>query len=255
MADPTAAITLSAAALAGIAGSGHCFGMCGGLAGALALRTRSQEGSAAALRRALLHHIGRLGGYALAGAACGFFGASLGAALDLPRLAVFLRVASAVTLMLIALRILFGWNAFVWLERLGARFWRKLQPLARRAGGNDDAGHALLLGLLWGWLPCGLVYSMLLFSILTGEAARGAAVMAAFGLGTLPSMLASSMIFAQLHQHLRRHWPRAITGILLLVFAAWLAWTSLPSQPGGHHHAALYEVDSSLPSAATAGAR
>lgn len=244
MPDPTTAITLTAAMLAGMAGSGHCFSMCGGLAGALALRTRSRDGSSASLRRALLHHTGRLSGYAIAGALFGFFGASLDAALDLPRLATFLRIASGITLILIALRILAGWNALAWLERLGALFWRRLQPLVRRAGSGNDASSALLLGLLWGWLPCGMAYSMLLFAVLTGEATRGAAVMAAFGLGTLPAMLASSMLFSQLHQRLKQHWPRAVTGMLLLAFGGWLAWSALPAHnaerhAGGDHHSSL----------------
>lgn len=240
MPDPSAAITLSAAALAGLAGSGHCFGMCGGLAGALALRTRERDGSSAALRRALLHHAGRLGGYALAGAVFGFFGGSLAAAFDLLQIAMVVRIASGAVLVLIAIRILGGWNALAPLERMGARFWRRLQPLVRRAGSSNDVPGTLLLGLLWGWLPCGLVYSMLLFAVLTGDAGRGAAVMAAFGLGTLPAMIASSLLFSRLHQWLRGLWPRAVTGLLLLAFGGWLAWSALPTDSGVHHHAGMH---------------
>jgi sulfite exporter TauE/SafE len=240
MLDTATAMTVSAAALAGLAGSGHCFGMCGGLAGALTMRAPGADRRSAALRRALLHHTGRLSGYSIAGALCGFFGAGIQAALDLARLGMFLRVAAGVTIALMALRMLSTWNAFAPLERLGAIFWRKLQPITRRASERSDTGGALLLGLLWGWLPCGMIYSMLLFAMLSGDALRGAAILAAFGAGTLPAMLASSIMFVKV-QRQTRQWPRAVAGTLMLAFGGWMVYAAVPvagsqSDTNAHHH-------------------
>ncbi|HEX2493047.1 MAG TPA: sulfite exporter TauE/SafE family protein, partial [Steroidobacter sp.] len=179
-------ISISAAFIAGLAGSAHCFGMCGGIAGALGMRARTTgHTAAAALFNAGGYHTGRIGGYTFAGLLFGFAGARLQSILDMLRIGAALRVASGVLLILLALRILIRWNALAVLERLGARFWSKLQPLAHQAATSSRCGQALLLGFLWGWLPCGLVYSMLMFAAMGAGALHGASVMAAFGAGTL----------------------------------------------------------------------
>jgi sulfite exporter TauE/SafE len=237
MADATAAISLSAAFIAGIAGSAHCFAMCGGLAGALGMRARSTATNAhSAFTNALSYHAGRLSGYAMAGAICGLIGASLQAVLDLARVGATLRTASGVLLILIALRMLSPWNPLRWLEALGARFWRGLQPFTLGTSKLTGHTHAIALGFLWGWLPCGLVYSMLLFAALSGNALNGAAILFAFGLGTLPSMLTSSVLASQVQRLLKSRWPRFASGALLLMFGAWMIWVSIPAAGHAHHH-------------------
>jgi sulfite exporter TauE/SafE len=236
----TDAISLSAAFIAGVAGSAHCFAMCGGLAGALGLRARATAtGAGSAFGNVLWYHGGRLSGYAIAGALCGLLGATLQSTLDLARLGAWLRIASGVLLLLIALRMLSSWNPLQWLETLGAKFWRRLQPLAQKTSalqGNAQAiAQPILLGLLWGWLPCGLVYSMLLFAALSGEAISGGAILLAFGVGTLPSMLTSSVLASQAQRVLRGRWPRLASGVLLAVFGAWMIWNSLPASSHAHH--------------------
>lgn len=223
------AISLTAAFIAGIAGSAHCFGMCGGMAGALGMRARATASSAAgAVFNASLYQFGRIGGYAFAGLLCGIAGATLQSMFDLMRLGATLRIASGVVLILLGLRILIRWNALAWLERLGARFWSKLQPLAHRAARTEGKSRALLLGFVWGWLPCGLVYSMLMFAATSGEALQGATIMMAFGLGTLPSMLTSSLLASQLQRLLAQRWPRIVSAVLLILFGAWMiAWPLL----------------------------
>jgi uncharacterized protein len=237
MADVTAAISLSAAFIAGIAGSAHCFAMCGGLAGALGMRARSTATNAhSAFTNALSYHFGRLSGYAMAGAICGLIGASLQAVLDLARVGATLRIASGVLLILIALRMLLPWNPLRWLEALGARFWRSLQPFTLGTSQLTGHTHAIALGFLWGWLPCGLVYSMLLFAALSGNALNGAAILFAFGLGTLPSMLTSSVLASQVQRLLKSRWPRFASAALLLMFGAWMVWVSIPAAGHAHHH-------------------
>jgi sulfite exporter TauE/SafE len=186
-------ISLAAAFIGGFAGSVHCLAMCGGISGALALHSR-RVGSAA--RRAVLHgachQAGRLTSYTVAGMLCGGFGSALMALMDLSRVALAVRVAAGLLLIAMSLRVLLGWRLLGVIERWGARFWSRLAPLARAVGpgavGSRGLGSALLLGMIWGWLPCGLVYSMLMFAAMSGGPVAGGAIMLLFGLGTLPAM-------------------------------------------------------------------
>lgn len=237
MPDSSAAIALSAALVAGIAGSAHCFVMCGGLAGALSMRTRiATAGGTSVLRDACLYQLGRLSGYTLAGALFGLLGTTLQSSVDLPGLAAMVRFAGGMLVVLVAIRLLCGWNLLAWIEQWGARFWKHLHPLVRSVASGRGVGRSLLLGLLWGWLPCGLVYSMLLFAALSGDALRGAAIMLAFGVGTLPAMLTSSVFASQLNRLLSRHGARQLSGAVLLAFGLWLAWAGLTSRQAEHHH-------------------
>jgi sulfite exporter TauE/SafE len=237
MTNTADAISLSAAFVAGIAGSAHCFAMCGSLAGAFGMRARAVGADASgAFGNALSYHVGRLSGYTLAGAICGLLGATLQAVLNLARIGSWLRIASGALLLLIALRMLSPWNPLRWLETLGAKFWRGLQPLTQKTGTLNGRAQAIALGFLWGWLPCGLVYSMLLFAALSGNALHGGAILLAFGLGTLPAMLTSTVLASQVQNLLRNRWPRLASGILLLLLGAWMIWISLPAAEHVHHH-------------------
>lgn len=240
MTNTADAISLSAAFVAGIAGSAHCFAMCGSLAGAFGMRARAVPGGEATMSGlvgdALSYHVGRLSGYAIAGAICGLLGATLQAVLDLARVGSWLRIASGALLLLIALRMLSPWNPLHWLETLGARFWRRLQPLTQKTRSMHGRTQALALGFLWGWLPCGLVYSMLLFAALSGDALNGGAILLAFGLGTLPAMLTSTVLASHVQRLLRNRWPRFASGVLLLALGAWMIWISLPVAEHVHHH-------------------
>jgi sulfite exporter TauE/SafE len=231
MSDASAVISLSAALVAGAVGSVHCLAMCGGLAGALAMRSRSTP--AAALRDASLYHCGRLAGYGLAGALFGLLGATLVSTVNLPLLAAVARVGAGVLLALAALKVLFGWNALSFIERAGAQYWKALQPVARRAINASGVTRSLIVGLLWGWLPCGLVYSMLTFAALSGDSLHGAGIMVAFGLGTMPAMLTSSAFAARLGHWLRQRGTRQLGAVLLLLFGCWIAWSAIP---WAHHH-------------------
>lgn len=231
-------IGISAAFIAGVAGSTHCFAMCGGMAAALGMRSRVTSPDArGAFVNASAYQLGRISGYAVVGALFGFAGATLQSMFDLMRIGAALRIASGVLLILIALRILVRWNALGPVERLGARFWSMVQPLAQRAARNEGRGRAIIIGLLWGWLPCGLVYSMLMFAATSGSAWQGALLMAAFGSGTLPSMLTSSLLASQLQRVLAQRWPRIVSGLLLIAFGVWMMiMPALHSGHAGHVH-------------------
>jgi uncharacterized protein len=113
-----------------------------------------------------------------------------------------------------------AWRGLARLEALGGALWRRLQPLLRPLLPMDTPARALALGGLWGWVPCAMVYSVLLTAALSGSAARGAAVMLAFGLGTLPMLAGLGMLGAQLRQQLQRRAVRTLCGMLVLAFGA-----------------------------------
>lgn len=235
-------LSLAAAFAAGISSSMHCIAMCGGLASAFGMRARVVGHSApAAFVHASAYQVGRLTSYSMAGALCGAFGALAQDMLDLVGLAMWLRVLAGVLLMLLGLQVLFGWHLLRPLESLGAQAWRKIAPLAMHSP-RQGLGQALFIGALWGWLPCGLVYSMLLLGALGGGAAHGASVMLAFGAGTLPAMLSSALLSSQLT---RFSLPAAtqkklkwLAGGLMLVFGIWTAWVAFAhmSTHSVHHH-------------------
>lgn len=233
------AISLGAAFVAGTAGSTHCFAMCGGMAAAFGMRSRVTATDArGAFVNASSYHLGRIAGYAIVGAVFGLAGAMLRSGFDLMRVSAVMRIASGVLMILIALRLLIRWNALAVVEQLGARFWSMLRPLAQRAARSEGPGGALMIGILWGWLPCGLVYSMVLLAATSGDPSYGAWIMAAFGLGTLPSMLTSSLLASRLQRALARRRPRLISGMLLIVFGAWMILMPLlhSAAAAGHVH-------------------
>jgi len=175
------------------------------------------------LLHSLAYQVGRLSSYALAGAVVGAFGAVVQALLYWLPIAVTLRVIAGIVLMLLGLQLMLKWRLLQPLEKLGANFWRQLAPLTRHASGHG-LSHALLLGAVWGWLPCGLIYSMLLLGALQGTAMHGAMIMLAFGAGTLPAMLGSTLMSAQLSRITSLRGMRIFTGVLLLLLGWWTMW-------------------------------
>lgn len=175
----------------GLAASGHCVLMCGGISGALALGTRRGADGRPLLRLLVAYQFGRMGGYALAGLLFGSVGAGLFELFDHEGLRIVLRVLAAVAFALAAVALLGGRG---WLERMvGARLWRRLGPKARALFPVNTAARALGVGMLWGWMPCGFIYTVLLLALASFDPWRSAAAMVAFGLGTLPAMLAVGM--------------------------------------------------------------
>ncbi|HEX6635611.1 MAG TPA: sulfite exporter TauE/SafE family protein [Usitatibacter sp.] len=178
----------AAAFAAGLLGGVHCVGMCGGIVGTLALEARGP-----ALARQAAYNLGRIGAYSAAGALAGFAGslAYAGGAWLAAQSAMFL-VANAVMILLGLYVAGFG-RAILRLEAAGLPLWRRIQPVARRMLPIDSTARALGAGIAWGWIPCGLVYSMLALAAASGGAGEGACVMLAFGLGTVPNLLAAGL--------------------------------------------------------------
>jgi sulfite exporter TauE/SafE len=201
--------------LIGLLGGTHCIGMCGGIVGALSL------GGPPRLVLHLAYNAGRIASYAAAGALAGALGGlSLTLSGQLP-----LRIALYVlaNLMLVALGFyLMGFTrTLALIERLGQKLWRHLQPLSRRYLPARTVAQAFPLGLLWGWLPCGLVYSALATALTSGSALQGAGLMLAFGIGTLPNLLLAGLLAARLKGYAGKPAVRLAAGLLVLGFGVW----------------------------------
>ena len=208
---------LLAALWLGLAASGHCVLMCGGISGALALGTQRGADGRPLPRLLVAYQFGRIGGYAIAGLLFGSIGAGLYALLDHDGLRIALRVLAAASFATAAMALLGGHG---WLERaLGARLWQRLAPRARALFPVNTIPRALGVGLLWGWMPCGFVYTVLLLALASFDPWRSAASMIAFGLGTLPSMLAAGLGSGALARWLGRMAFRRAGAVVLLMMA------------------------------------
>ena len=221
---PELAPLLVSALVLGLLGGGHCLGMCGGLMGALTLAIPAQQRSRR-LRLLLAYNLGRILSYATAGYLLGL----AGWALENSPLAMLLRVLAALLLIAMGLYLAGWWHGLTRIEAIGRGLWRHLQPLASRLLPVSRLPQALLLGALWGWLPCGLVYSTLLWAASQGSALDSALLMLAFGLGTWPVLLASGLAAERLLGLLRQRGIRAAAGLLVILFGLW-------SLPGPHQH-------------------
>lgn len=234
-----AAGSVVAAFLLGLVGSGHCVGMCGGLSGALGVAAagdRAAPGARATTNAwglALAASLGRVATYAVIGA---FAGAVVGASDALLGIGPWLRIAAAALVLVMGLQLLGLPVGTDRLERLGLRAWRRIAPLAARARGRDGwlawaPARALVLGAIWGLLPCGLVYSAAAASVVAGGPPGAALFMVAFGVGTLPAMVAAGATVGGLGAWTRRPAIRRLAGGLLVFFSAF----SILSALGGVH--------------------
>jgi uncharacterized protein len=210
-------LSLISAFLVGLLGGGHCVGMCGGIVAAVTLSLPGQRSRAPYL---LAYNSGRIASYALAGVLAGLIGASgffLHHVLPVEKL---LYALASLMLVVLGLYLAGLWQGVLVLERIGGVVWKRVQPLSQKLLPLRSAPQAFALGLVWGWLPCGLVYSVLVVALATGSGARGGLLMLAFGLGTLPTLLAMGMTAVRLKIFLQHIWVRRISGLLVLGFGA-----------------------------------
>ncbi|MVW75643.1 sulfite exporter TauE/SafE family protein [Pseudomonas xionganensis] len=207
---------LISALILGLLGGGHCLGMCGGLMGALTLAIPPEQRSRR-LHLLLAYNAGRILSYSLAGLLLGLAGWALAAG----PLATGLRLTAGLLLIAMGLYLAGWWSGLTRIEALGRGLWRHIQPLTRHFTPVTSLPRALVLGGLWGWLPCGLVYSTLLWAASQGNAFDSAALMLAFGLGTLPVLLATGLAAERLTALLRQRGIRVAGGILVMLFGLW----------------------------------
>jgi sulfite exporter TauE/SafE len=215
---------LGSALVLGLLGGGHCLGMCGGLMGALTLAIPPEQ-RGRRLRLLVAYNLGRILSYACAGLLLGLAGWAVASS----PAAMALRVVAALLLIAMGLYLAGWWSGLTRIEALGRGLWRHIQPAASRLMPVSSLPRALLLGALWGWLPCGLVYSTLLWAASQGNAGYSAALMLAFGLGTWPILLATGLAAERVNAVLRRRSVRMAGGVLVILFGIW-------TLPGPHQH-------------------
>ena len=207
---------LAAMAALGLASGVHCAGMCGGIVSAFSLVHRDREHGANPIsKRLLAFNAGRISSYALAGAVAGSIGA-LGWYATGGQAA--LSVVASVVLGLVGMHLAGLRGPMRFLESLGVPLWRRIQPLAARLTKKPGLPAAYAAGLAWGALPCGLVYGALTAAAFAGSPAQGAAAMLAFGLGSLPWLLAAGVAAAQLRAWLAKAPVRLGVGGTVLGF-------------------------------------
>ena len=207
-------LVLGGALLSGLLGGAHCAAMCGGIATGFSVGSRGWW-------MALQPNLGRVAGYILAGAIVGGFGHGLLGVARVPALGIAMRAMVGIVLVVAGLRLLGGGKR---LSRFfggpGHRLWSALRPLQRRLLPADTTGKRLALGMLWGWMPCGLSTTLLAAAWLQASAAHGAMTMAAFGLGTLPVMLPLTWSGQRMGRWLQRPGLRRGAAALVLAMGA-----------------------------------
>ena len=214
-------LSLASAFLVGQLGGGHCAGMCGGIVGAVSL---SLPGSRPRIGFLLVYNLGRIASYGAAGLLAGAIGASsffLDHVLPVERV---LYALASVMLILLGLYLAGIWRGVVVLETVGGKLWRHVQPWSKRFLPVRTLPQALALGSIWGWLPCGLVYSVVVAALATGSPWRGATLMLAFGLGTLPALLAMGMAAVRMRAVLQNVWVRRLSGLAVIGFGLLGLW-------------------------------
>jgi hypothetical protein len=210
--------SLFALFLVGLLGGTHCVGMCGGIVAAISMQL---PGQGTRFSYHFAYNAGRILSYAVAGGLAGAVGASTLLLEGMwPVQQVLYGLAN---LMLVALGLYLAglWQAVTQIERLGGLLWRRIQPLSKSLLPVRNPAQAFLLGTLWGWLPCGLVYSVLITALASGNAISGAASMLAFGLGTLPNLIAMGLFAQQLQTLTKNIWVRRAAGLLVAGYGAW----------------------------------
>lgn len=222
-------VLVSTAFMIGLLGGVHCIGMCGGFACALNYAHADRQPRSQILYQ-VLYSLGRVSTYTLLGAVMGLFGTALQMGFG----GLILRSMTAVLMILIGISIAGGWQVIRKIDALGMIVWQPISQLTRQLIPAKTPGMALMLGSVWGLLPCGLVYSALLYSLSSGNWLTSAALMLSFGLGTLPALLLVGTAMQSYQLFLQQAWFKRLAGLTLVGFGlltiALLYWPT-----SGHH--------------------
>ncbi len=229
--------------LMGLFGGAHCVAMCGGVVGVLCGAAPMSDQSR--LRQApywLAYNLGRVGAYSLLGLLFGSLGTLSTGIFPLEGVRIALRAVAAICMLAVGLHLAGLPSMVKLLESVGAPLWRKLAPLTQKLLPLRTPWHALGVGMLWGLMPCGLLYGALALAASAESPLLGASTMLAFGLGTLPLMLTVSALAQSVARWTARVWVRRIAGAIVLAFGLWssagvAAQTGVGASLGlGHGH-------------------
>ena len=227
-------VSLSAAFLIGLFSSVHCIGMCGSIIGALSLSLPAtiRENRFKRFSFVTSYNIGRILSYTIAGLIAGGIGMGLFEGTGFSSGHKVLQIVGTAMMVTIGLY-LAGWLPQVaYFEKIGVPIWRRLEPIGRKMMPVDSIVKAFVYGMVWGWLPCGLVYTVLIWTLTSGSAINGALTMLAFGLGTLPSLISAGIMTSWLTRFSQSQTARRVIGVLIILMAI----GSLFIPIGGEHH-------------------
>jgi sulfite exporter TauE/SafE len=219
-------LSLLTAFLLGFMGSIHCMGMCGGIVGALSISSKSKGSSSQILPKPinptvlqLSYHVGRITTYGILGLIAGFAGLWLSSTHTITGLV--LRSLSGFMLILMGIYLFGLTQSLSWLERAGSGIWKRMQPMTKGLLPVSKLSQGLKLGIIWGFLPCGLVYSTLSWAVVSADPAQSATLMVFFGLGNLPALLTLS-IFTEKLNHFKQHLAvRSLMALGIIGFGVW----------------------------------
>lgn len=214
--------------IVGLLGGVHCIGMCGGIVGALTfgLPETSRGTVAAQLPFQLAYNLGRLISYVVAGAIMGGVGLLLAELMPIQLAQQMLLLLAGLFMVLLGLYLAGWWMVLNRVERAGALLWRRLEPIGRRLMPVRSPSRALAIGMIWGWVPCGLVYTMLINAVSSGGTLQGAGLMFAFALGTLPNLLAMGLLAGAAARLARSGTARKIAGTTVMLFGLYTLWSA-----------------------------
>lgn len=217
---------LLSAVLVGLLGGVHCVGMCSGMVGAFTfgLPVSIQQARWRTFLFQLIYNLGRITTYVLLGAVFGWLGMQLADLDTFVPVQRLLLAFAGVMMILLGLYLAGIWRGLSVVERVGGQLWQALQPVARYLMPVDTLAKAYFYGIIWGLLPCGLVYSSLIWALSAGGAAQGALLMLAFGLGTLPNLLLMGVFAFMLARLSRNMWVQRGAGMVVMVFGLHQLW-------------------------------
>lgn len=226
-------VTLTSAFLLGFFSTLHCIGMCGGIIGALSLSlpVETRNNKAKLFTYVMTYNVGRLISYGTAGLIAGAVGTSVLQSAGFDQGHAVLRFIGVSMMVAIGLY-LTGWlPQLARVEKVGIPIWKRLEPIGRKLVPVESLPKALAYGLIWGWLPCGLVYFVLIWALTAGDAISGALTMLAFGAGTLPTLITAGFMTSWVTRFAHSTRARQVVGLLIIVMAIGSLFI-----PMAHHH-------------------
>ncbi len=217
------------ALVVGLLGGVHCVGMCGGIVSALTFGLPEHERNCftSLLPYQIAYNTGRICSYVVAGAIMGGIGMLLTDLMPIHLAQRILFGIAGIFMILLGLYLAGWWRVLSRVELAGSYLWKRIEPFGRKLLPVHTPGQALKIGLVWGWFPCGLVYSMLINAIAAGNMWNGAGVMLAFGLGTLPNLMLMGMLAGTMSKFVRSPLTRQIAGAMVVVFGFVTLWRAV----------------------------
>lgn len=223
---------LITAFLVGLLGGVHCLGMCGGVVGTLTfnLSPQHQLSQWRMLPFQLAYNLGRVSSYAVAGLLIGALAASISGIAPFLPFQQALQIVAGLFMLALGLYLAGWWNGIAQVERLGGALWKRLQPYTHKLTPVSSLPQAWLYGFVWGWLPCGLVYSALIMAFTSASALDGALIMLAFGLGTIPNLMLMGVFAFYFTRLARNPWVRQLAGLSVMLMGLWQIYQAVSIQ-------------------------